>query len=265
MKRKELKIVFVDDEEMTLELAEAILRKNGYTEIGLFKTGTGFLEHYENKYISPPDIVFLDIKLLDIDGLEILERAYQSDKFSQTVFVSLIAYISNIDRNWLELSGFDDILLKPLDEERLIKKTDTLLIKRDQKTVSHVSKRADSTHLELSRLSVEKEKLEKDYIKRLISPEVYREVPINIGIGVTCGIAAVGIFGAPGYRIQYSILGSPVNLASRLCSVAKKGEIIIGDSIIEHCRYDVDDRRFCKSKGFDHKIEVGKLIIPEDD
>lgn len=375
MKKKEVKFAFVDDEaEMNLELAEAILKKKGYSNIDMFKTGVDFLNHYENKDITAPDLVFLDLKLPKIDGIKVLELACQKEKFSGTIFVALSNYIPFEHEEWLADSSFHDVLIKPINEKKLLEKIETLIVKRDKTNADRIPcKKPDAKQQQVTKLKVEKEELIKDYIEKLISPEVFeklesdserenlkptdqeiaiafldvrgfttinnrlnntkkmskilellsdfvcqcitnrggfidkfigdsvmwfhkdgsimnisrrcidvaidiikgmnainekiwaaihRKVQIKVGIGIACGKVAVGIFGAPNYRIQYSVLGPEVNLASRLCNIAKGNEIIIGNEIIDYCRYDTEDMGFRKFKGFKDKIEVKKIIIP---
>ncbi|MSP63597.1 MAG: FHA domain-containing protein [Myxococcales bacterium] len=50
--------------------------------------------------------------------------------------------------------------------------------------------------------------------------------PIRVGIGVNTGIVITGAIGST-RTLQYTAIGDPVNTASRLCSIAKAGEIII--------------------------------------
>jgi adenylate cyclase len=101
-----------------------------------------------------------------------------------------------------------------------------------------------------------------DVLNEKIWEEIYMEVPIKVGIGIACGKVAVGIFGAPDYRIQYSLIGPTVNLASRLCSKADKDEIIIGDTIIGYCPYETQKKGLWDIKGFEYKIEIRKVVIP---
>jgi len=98
-----------------------------------------------------------------------------------------------------------------------------------------------------------------------IQRRLHLELRIQIGAGIAAGRAAVGIFGAPDHRIQYSALGPPVNLAARLCSLAPANQVLIGGEVIEHCSHETVRIGFQTIKGFDHKVEVRKILIPKID
>lgn len=55
------------------------------------------------------------------------------------------------------------------------------------------------------------------------------ETPVGVGIGIASGAAVAGMMGSTD-RMDYTVLGSVVNLAARLTSAAQAGEIIIGEN-----------------------------------
>ncbi len=59
--------------------------------------------------------------------------------------------------------------------------------------------------------------------------------PIKVGIGIDFGSAAVGHLGGAG-KIEYTAIGMPVNLASRLQSVAVGGQILVKKDVYERIK-----------------------------
>lgn len=52
--------------------------------------------------------------------------------------------------------------------------------------------------------------------------------PLGLGVGVASGRATVGAIG-PSERMDYTAVGTPINLASRLCSAAGAGEVLLDE------------------------------------
>lgn len=58
------------------------------------------------------------------------------------------------------------------------------------------------------------------------------ELQLGMGVGVASGFATVGVIGGAS-RLEYTAVGSPVNLASRLCSEASHGEILVDERTVQ--------------------------------
>lgn len=87
--------------------------------------------------------------------------------------------------------------------------------------------------------------------------------PIFVGIGIHTGSVCVGNMGAQN-RLNYTVIGSSVNRASRLCSYAGAEEILISqDTYLQEGikeKIQVEDRGMMTIKGFDEKIQAFKVI-----
>lgn len=54
----------------------------------------------------------------------------------------------------------------------------------------------------------------------------------EVGIGINSGDVVAGYIGSPD-RMDFTVLGDHVNVASRLCSIAKGGQVIVGESVYD--------------------------------
>ena len=92
------------------------------------------------------------------------------------------------------------------------------------------SPEADSRHAENSlRAALEMQSEVKNVSERRVAAGLQ---PCEIGIGVHTGEVIHGFVGSP-ERMEFTVIGSAVNLASRLCSAAKGGEVILSAEMVE--------------------------------
>ncbi len=85
--------------------------------------------------------------------------------------------------------------------------------------------------------------------------------PLQMRMGISTGFCTVGNFGTE-TRLDYTLLGSEVNLASRLETTAKAGEILISQSAYEMIKDVIlcEDRGSVDVKGFKAPIKVFAAI-----
>ena len=85
--------------------------------------------------------------------------------------------------------------------------------------------------------------------------------PLQCRIGINTGFCTVGNFGSED-RMDYTIIGSGVNLASRLESAASPGEVLISYETYAM----VKDKIFCEKvgeislKGVSHPVEAYRVV-----
>lgn len=79
-----LKVMLVDDEEIVCKRLKSALEKYGYT-VDVFQNGGAAIERLnENRY----DIVVTDIRMDDVDGLDVLKAVRRSSPRTKIIMIT---------------------------------------------------------------------------------------------------------------------------------------------------------------------------------
>ncbi len=108
------KTLVIEDESATLKQLAKVIRKEGF-EVAVAENGSVGLDIFKNEH---PDIIVTDLKMPDIDGLEVLRQA---KRISPNVPVILITGFGETDTAISALrEGMFDYIKKPIDLNLLI-------------------------------------------------------------------------------------------------------------------------------------------------
>ena len=88
-----------------------------------------------------------------------------------------------------------------------------------------------------------------------------REKELNIRIGINTGQITAGNIGSP-KRMEYTVLGDAVNVASRLESIAEPNQILIGEETYNHIKGKFKTREvgLRKLKGKSQDLKVYEVL-----
>ena len=115
-----MKTILIDDEPIALEVLEHMLAP--YEEINIIGKYTKYTDALESLKYQKPDLIFLDIEMGEMNGLELAEVFIRQLDKVEIVFVT--AY-SEYAVEAFELNAID-YLLKPIQENRLLKAIERL-------------------------------------------------------------------------------------------------------------------------------------------
>ncbi|RMB58521.1 DNA-binding response regulator [Dokdonia sinensis] len=123
MKKKNIKILLVDDEPDILEIVGYNLSKEGYQVI----TGENGVQAVKLAKKHKPHLVILDVMMPEMDGIEACEIIRQNPELSETV----ITFLTARGEDYSQVAGFDagadDYITKPIKPKVLVSKVKALL------------------------------------------------------------------------------------------------------------------------------------------
>ncbi len=123
MKKKDIKILLVDDEPDILEIVGYNLSNEGYT---IFTAENGVKAVKEAKKVKP-HLILLDVMMPEMDGIEACEKIRTIDGLDDV----LIAFFTARGEDYSQMAGFeagaDDYITKPVKPKVLVSKVKSLL------------------------------------------------------------------------------------------------------------------------------------------
>lgn len=123
MKKKDIKILLVDDEPDILEIVSYNLRNEGYA---IFTAENGIKAIQQAKKIQP-HLILLDVMMPEMDGIEACEKIRALDGMEQII----IAFLTARNEDYSQVAGFeagaDDYITKPVKPKVLVSKVKSLL------------------------------------------------------------------------------------------------------------------------------------------
>ncbi len=110
------KILVVDDEELTTELAKTFLEKHGFNVIIAFDGEEGLRKAQAEK----PDLILLDVMLPTMDGFAVCKKLKESNDFKNTPILMFTAKGLSSDIEKGQAVGADEYIIKPFSGKALV-------------------------------------------------------------------------------------------------------------------------------------------------
>jgi two-component system CheB/CheR fusion protein len=109
------RILIVEDNADSREMLKALLELYGY-HVEAAEDGRKGLEILQHEQF---DIALVDIGLPGMDGYQVAQRIRMDPRHSGIRLVALTGYGGTADRKAVQAAGFDEHLVKPLDQQKL--------------------------------------------------------------------------------------------------------------------------------------------------
>ena len=230
MKKKDIKILLVDDEPDVVEIIKYNLEQEGYN----VKTASNGKEALKKAKKIIPHLIIMDVMMPEMDGIEACENLRSDKAFNDTIIMFLTArgedysYVAAFD------AGADDYVTKPIKPKIIVSKVKALL----------------------RRLRKEEENLDQIRLGKLI---IDKEQYVVTHKGKT--------FSLPKQELErlYLLASKPNKVVKRekIMEIVWGSEVVVGDRTIDvhirKLREKVGDKYFKTVKGVGYKfVKISK-------
>jgi len=225
MKKKDIKILLVDDEPDVIEIIRYNLDQEGYK----IYTASDGKEALKKAKKNIPHLIIMDVMMPNIDGIEACEQLRNDVSFNETIIMFLTARGEDYSQVAALEAGADDYVTKPIKPKIIVSKVKALL----------------------RRLKNEEPTQEKIQIGKLIIDRDKYEV-IHMGKS----------FSMPRkeFELLYLLASKPDKVIKRekIMEIVWGSEVVVGDRTIDvhirKLREKIGDKYFKTVKGVGYKF-----------
>lgn len=227
MKKKDIKILLVDDEPDILEIVGYNLTQAGYQVF----TATNGKEAIKQAQKINPQLIILDVMMPEMDGMEACEKIREIPELKDTI----ITFLTARNEEYSQVAGFevgaDDYIAKPIKPKLLVSKVKGLLRRLKDENME------DSETIAVGNL--------------LINREEYKVIKDG----------EIIVLPRKEFELLYLLATKPSKVFTRAEILDKVwgSEVIVGgrtiDVHIRKLREKIDDDIFKTIKGVGYKIE----------
>jgi CheY-like chemotaxis protein len=117
-------ILIADDERADVELMQIVLQGEGVEEVTAVRDGAEALDYlnrrgnYSDRAPGNPDLIFLDLNLPKVSGLQVLGQMRAEQSLQAVPVVVFSSSLDERDRQESLVSGADDYAVKPINFEQ---------------------------------------------------------------------------------------------------------------------------------------------------
>ena len=158
MKKKDIKILLVDDEPDVIEIIRYNLDQEGYK----IYTASDGKEALKKAKKNIPHLIIMDVMMPNIDGIEACEQLRNDVCFNDTIIMFLTARGEDYSHVAAFEAGADDYVTKPIKPKIIVSKVKALLrrLKNEEQTQEKI---------QIGKLIIDREQYEVNHMGKLFS------------------------------------------------------------------------------------------------
>lgn len=158
MKKKDIKILLVDDEPDVIEIIRYNLDQEGYK----IYTASDGKEALNKAKKNIPNLIIMDVMMPKMDGIEACEQLRNDVSFNDTIIMFLTARGEDYSHVAAFEAGADDYVTKPIKPKIIVSKVKALLrrLKNEEQTQEKI---------QIGKLIIDREKYEVTHLGKSFS------------------------------------------------------------------------------------------------